>query len=171
MAEDDHNEDSGLVGLKIFAILFFFALVWIALIPLKCPKVKQSVRCLSILNAFAGGVFLSMAFVHILPEAIESYTKWFKSSEKHDDHRLLWVESTGTQFMRHLATNVTNTTSSNITKNVTAAVKKAEEEHEGEKMFPFPYVMFFLGYAMVLFVDKIIGGSINHHDPMASMNS
>ena len=51
--------------MKIVSIVFFLALVFIALIPLKVQSCRKNHNFLSILNAFAGGVFLSMALVHI----------------------------------------------------------------------------------------------------------
>ena len=44
--------------------------------------------------------------------------------------------------------------------NVTTAAKKEEEHHEEEEgeLFPLPYVLFFVGYTIVLIVDKLIGG-------------
>lgn len=41
--------------------------------PMCTTKCKENPRLLGILNSFAGGVFLAIAFVHILPEACNTY--------------------------------------------------------------------------------------------------
>jgi len=42
------------------------------------------------MNCFAGGVFLAMAFIHILPEAVEQYYGFMTGEEhSHAGHRLL----------------------------------------------------------------------------------
>jgi zinc transporter ZupT len=76
------EEEFNPLGLQLFSIFFFTALVFLALIPIKVPACKKSPRALSVLNAFAGGVFLSMAFVHILPEAVGQYQGWADDQEK-----------------------------------------------------------------------------------------
>jgi zinc transporter 1/2/3 len=53
-------------------ILFFIAL-GAGLVPIKVKACARNVEVLGIANAFAGGVFLSIALMHNLPEAVETY--------------------------------------------------------------------------------------------------
>ena len=79
----------------------------------------RSVTFLGIANAFAGGIFLAISPMHILPEAIEAYEKYYEPVPEYD--------SDGYR-LRH-------------------------EEHGWET---FPYLMYFVGYFIILMVDKVI---------------
>lgn len=58
---------------------------------------------MGVANSFAGGVFLAIAFAHILPEAAGDYA-----------------------------------------------------ELKGDEAFPLPYVLTFIGYSIILFMDKVM---------------
>ena len=83
MAETDHDHDhksesggeglSTLMSLKIALIVILFCVVYLGLIPAYSKYFRSSQLILSLMNCFAGGVFLAMAFIHILPESVESY--------------------------------------------------------------------------------------------------
>jgi len=61
-------------GMKILLQLCLTSLnVACWLIPLKIPKFTNSKVAVSVANAFSGGVFLSLAFGHLLPEAVEAF--------------------------------------------------------------------------------------------------
>ena len=51
------------------------------------PTIKCNTSCciskepLSFLNCFAAGIFLSMALVHMLPEALEIHSSWAKKQK------------------------------------------------------------------------------------------
>lgn len=64
-----------LQSLKIAYIFIIIGIAALGIIPILCKQCKNNTNILSIMNTFAAGVFLSMAFVHILPEAAESYNK------------------------------------------------------------------------------------------------
>ena len=56
-------------NIKITFIFVSFAEALIAgVIPVKCKAFKESPKVLGIANAFAGGVFLAIAMMHIMPE-------------------------------------------------------------------------------------------------------
>lgn len=61
------------------------------------------------MNCFSAGIFLGMALIHIIPEAIEVYGDYSK-------------------------------------------------EKSIERPFPLPYVLIFVGYLIVLSVDRVIAG-------------
>lgn len=64
------------------------------LIPMKCAAFNDSPKILNIANSFSGGVFLTIAAVHIMPEQAESWDKIMTAKVKknsshaavHDDH-------------------------------------------------------------------------------------
>jgi hypothetical protein len=71
--EEHHDHDEGstddLLSLKIALIVILFFVVYLGLIPAYSKYCRSSQLTLSLMNCFAGGVFLAMAFIHILPEA------------------------------------------------------------------------------------------------------
>lgn len=58
-------------------------IVYVALIPLYTTRCRKNNVAHGMLNSFAGGVFLTMAFVHILPEAVETYNGVMEPEEEH----------------------------------------------------------------------------------------
>lgn len=56
----------------IFIFLAFFEAFLMGIIPVKSKTFKNSPKILGIANAFAGGVFISIALLHILPEQSEA---------------------------------------------------------------------------------------------------
>ena len=60
-----------LIKLKIGLIVLLFCIVYLGLIPAYSKFFRSSKVILSLMNSFAGGVFLAMAFIHILPESVE----------------------------------------------------------------------------------------------------
>lgn len=62
--------------LKIGFIVMSFAEAFITgLIPTWSKSCRESPKILGIANAFAGGVFLAIAFMHITPEMIEAWNE------------------------------------------------------------------------------------------------
>ena len=95
------NNCNTLKGIFI-GIIFLEALIC-GLLPSMNKNCRESPKILGVANAFAGGVFIAIAFVHILPEAADGYA-----------------------------------------------------ELEGDDAFPLPYVLFFVGYAIILLIDKVM---------------
>jgi len=52
-------------------IVILFFIVYLGLIPAYSKFFRSSKVILTLMNCFAGGVFLAMAFIHILPESAE----------------------------------------------------------------------------------------------------
>lgn len=46
------------------------------LIPLRSKKISENKLALSLANAFSGGVFLSLAFGHLIPECVEGFSSY-----------------------------------------------------------------------------------------------
>lgn len=145
MAETAHNHEDGkvdtLMGLKIALIFILFFVCYLGLIPAYSKYCRSSQLTLSLMNCFAGGVFLAMAFIHILPESVEQYNEAMKEAEE----------------PAAAAATV-------ATKNSTAAAVVDEHDHEehGAHVFPLPYLLFFVGYMMVLLIDRVLAGEHGH---------
>lgn len=60
----------------IFIIVIFFEAFLAGTFPTVSKSFRESPKILGIANAFAGGVFLAIAFVHILPEETENYSEY-----------------------------------------------------------------------------------------------
>ena len=70
--EPSPDESSVPVWVKMVALVALIVIALIgAAVPLFWKRLRDSTVALSHLNAFSGGVFLAMAFVHLLPEAQE----------------------------------------------------------------------------------------------------
>jgi zinc transporter 1/2/3 len=61
-------------GWKVIFQAFLTALnVFCWLVPLKSKKITENKLALSLANAFSGGVFLTLAFGHLIPECIHGF--------------------------------------------------------------------------------------------------
>lgn len=138
-AADSSDDESGMrtiMKLKIAMIVLLFCIVYLGLIPAYSKFFRSSKVVLSLMNCFAGGVFLAMALIHILPEAAEQYNDIM--AEKAEE--------------AHKAAS-----------NSTASAHEEEEEgHEEHHAFPLPYLLFFVGYMMVLLIDRVLAGEHGH---------
>ena len=52
----------------IFIFVAFFEALLVGMLPIKCKALSKNISALGVANAFAGGVFISIATMHILPE-------------------------------------------------------------------------------------------------------
>ena len=110
---DDHHdeEDSGIAmsldGFKMLMAFLMLLCVGGGVIPRLWKRCRDSEAALSYMNCFSAGLFLGMALVHILPEAVHIYDAW-AICENHEDP------------------------------------------------FPLPYVLFYVGYLLILAVDKMV---------------
>ena len=60
--------------LKLLSIFVMFAeAFFMGIIPVKVKRCRNSVTALGVANAFAGGVFIAIALLHIMPEAAEAW--------------------------------------------------------------------------------------------------
>lgn len=59
----------------IFQALLTTMNVFCWLIPLRSKKISENKLALSLANAFSGGVFLSLAFGHLIPECVEGFAE------------------------------------------------------------------------------------------------
>ena len=56
-----------------FILLIFIVTMLAGLAPIQTKSCRENTRILGIMNSFSGGVFLAIAFVHILPETANLY--------------------------------------------------------------------------------------------------
>jgi zinc transporter 1/2/3 len=116
---DDHDhhddltgeeEDEHAISVQSFKIILIFVIFFVTLsgiLPYRIPSIKKSESTLSYLNCFSAGMFLAIALIHMMPEAVEEHAEW-------------------------------------------------AEENEIESPFPLPFCMMFVGYLIVLLVDRVI---------------
>ncbi|CAI2372605.1 unnamed protein product [Moneuplotes crassus] len=73
---------SGVIIIKVVFIILIAAMAFVAgILPGIIPWCKRSTNVLGIANAFSGGVFLAIAFLHILPEATSGYREFMEQHE------------------------------------------------------------------------------------------
>ena len=121
-SDDNSNDNStAIFWTKIgFCIFAFFEAAGTGLFPTYSKSCRESPKVLGVANAFAGGVFIAIALMHILPEQIEG-----------------WTEYEGGFY--------TN-----------ALTAETEDDLEVRKVFPLPEVLAFVGYALILLLDKVM---------------
>jgi zinc transporter ZupT len=80
--------DTTLILLQVAFIVFIALLAFGAgILPGVVPWCKKSTEFLGIANAFSGGVFLAIAFMHIMPEVASGYAEYME----HDEHEESWL--------------------------------------------------------------------------------
>lgn len=59
----------------VFIIVAFFEAFIMGLLPIKWHWFRNSFIALGLANAFAGGVFIAIALLHIMPESVEMWSE------------------------------------------------------------------------------------------------
>ena len=78
---------AALIIVKLAFIAVIFCLAFISgILPRTIPWCKNSINVLGIANAFSGGIFLAIAFMHIIPEAARDYDEFMH--HHHDDDEI-----------------------------------------------------------------------------------
>ena len=68
---DTHNV------LKLISVIVFFCeAFFMGLLPVKVQRFRNSMTALGISNAFAGGIFIAIALLHIIPEQVEEWAEY-----------------------------------------------------------------------------------------------
>ena len=73
---DTHDHDHEGEGAKILWLFIMFAICYFGILPKAWPKCRDSQTFLSLLNAYAGGIFLAVAFMHIAPHSIHAFDRY-----------------------------------------------------------------------------------------------
>jgi len=64
--------DNSIVGLKVGFIFGILIVTFISgFVPIKWDSCRKNQTALSVANTFGGGVFLAIAFMHLIPETME----------------------------------------------------------------------------------------------------
>lgn len=121
----------------IFAMSFFFAYL-----PFMIKSFKTNKTLISLANCFAGGIFLSAALIHIIPEAFDQWGSQEHSDEKQLTNSIAFLESVN---LRHEGQ------SGNL----------GNDSEDGE---PFPWVTFSIlaSFSVILLIDRVL--LPGHHD-------
>jgi zinc transporter ZupT len=125
---------SGLIAAKLVFFIIIFLVAFISgLLPAFIPWLHKNKKFLGIANAFSGGVFLAIAFTHILPEVSSQYSEYNEDDEEHHEEE--------------------------------EGAEEEDEGHDHDHPFPLPYVLVFVGYTLILLVDKVVFDThqIHHH--------
>ena len=72
----EEEEGVNIVRFKIIIIIVFFICCMAGIIPKAWSGCAKREWALSLLNCFAAGMFVAMALMHLLPEAVELYGSW-----------------------------------------------------------------------------------------------
>ena len=70
---DDHHHSIDPDVFKVIMMILMFLCCGFGIIPKVWAKCRDNDEILSKLNCFASGLFLGMALVHMMPEAVEIY--------------------------------------------------------------------------------------------------
>lgn len=80
------DTNSTALALKIvFIFIFFFLALAAGIIPARSTRCKANQTLLGVANSFAAGVFMAIAFMHILPEAVGDYSEIMEDGKDKDD--------------------------------------------------------------------------------------
>ena len=120
----------------VFIVLIFVESLLFGIIPQKWRRCRKSDNLLSIANAFSGGVFLAIAFVHIIPETAKLY---YEYKDKDNLNTLSEKYVVGQTI-----------TSEEIKLMARSYVQESYEQ------FPLPFMLVLVGYACILLIDKVI---------------
>lgn len=74
------------IAAQITFICVIYIMAFVAgILPNVIPWCKKSTNVLGIANAFSGGVFLAIAFMHILPEVASGYAEYIEEHEAEEE--------------------------------------------------------------------------------------
>lgn len=127
---DDDDYDTELLIIKIVFIPAAFAIaMFFGILPAKVKACKESPKFLGLANAFSGGLFLAIALIHLLPEAAEHYNEWYEHNHSHDD------PDDPHDHLQH---------------------GDGHGHDHDHPPVPLPYILVFLGYVLILLIDKVM---------------
>ena len=95
-------EKAARVMKSIFIFVIFFISFLAGIVPMKNKRFASSQHLLGIANTFSGGVFLAIAFVHIIPETASSYYIYIleKQTKKYFGMTpLVYNDNTASEFL------------------------------------------------------------------------
>jgi len=131
----------------IFIFVIFFITIGAGLAPMKIKNISQNAKWLGIANCFSGGVFLAIAFVHILPETANMYysAKLKEILSNYQDEGHGGGLGPTTAYRKFMTSDEAD---------------MIIEEYSAQ--FPLPFVLVVAGYAFILLIDKVVIDSHSH---------
>lgn len=119
----------------IIKLVFCFVIVLLtiisSLIPIKVKRITQSPAIMGLANSFAAGLFIAIALIHVQPESIAMYTAYMEKLEAE--------EESGDEHNDH-----------------DHRMLQEEEEGHNHSTLPLPQIMLFVGYTLILLVDRVL---------------
>ncbi|CAD8074773.1 unnamed protein product [Paramecium primaurelia] len=113
----NYDNDTIIIFVKSASMLMLFLIIlFTGNLPYKSKTFRENKPLLSISQAFSGGLFLSVALLHLLPESQEKYEQ-----------------------------------SLNF------------DQNSEKEIFPFPFLITILSFALILFIEKIVTNHKHQH--------
>jgi hypothetical protein len=148
---DDHlsgNSSDGTTNKVIFLFMCLVVTFLVGILPIQVKKFRVSKHYLGMANSFSAGIFIAIAFVHVIPEVTRSYYLGILEKNKyivdHDDHRRLVVDAHDEESEHE-----------KIHERVTELL---------ENSFPLPFLIVLVGYGFILWIDKVLFEHQNNAD-------
>lgn len=145
-------------GIKVLFMIFIFLVALIfGLMPYAVKSCRSNMSLIGLANAFSGGIFLAIALLHIIPEAHTHYLIY------------LHKEASGADYDSHSHGTTRGVTTREVNLNGNHRnLHGVDNVHEFLELgFPLPYFMVFLGYTLILILDKVMFDShslVHDHD-------
>jgi zinc transporter ZupT len=77
---DDHHHhgisSKQVQNIKTIFLILYLLITYLGILPYAISACRTSSKVLSFMNCFAAGVFISIALIHLLPEAAEQWDGW-----------------------------------------------------------------------------------------------
>jgi threonine/homoserine/homoserine lactone efflux protein len=71
------EDNTSILVIKVVFIFVCFIMTFLAgLVPMKWRACRNNDKWLGLANTFSGGVFLAIAFIHLIPETASIYYKY-----------------------------------------------------------------------------------------------
>jgi len=148
---------------SVFIVLCFVVTFIFGYAPMKIEGCSKNRRILGVLNTFSGGVFLAIAFVHILPETSNLYysTKLRSALEAQQTaasgYIRLGYEGENPMYQEPIKLDLLG-----MEGLTTSQIETIVDDYASA--FPLPFVLVVLGYGFILLIDRVIidSGAHNH---------
>ncbi|CAD8161037.1 unnamed protein product [Paramecium octaurelia] len=115
--DQNYDNDNIIIFVKSASTLILFLIIlFTANLPFKSKTFRENKPLVSISQAFSGGLFLSVALLHLLPESQDKYE-----------------------------------------------TSQSNGEMPKKELFPFPFLITILSFALILFIEKIVTNHKHQH--------
>jgi len=88
---DGLASEGSIFFLKLFSMVIMFLMIMVTgSLPLRWERFRKSSKLISLASAFSGGLFLAVGILHLLPEASESFEKYYATQPPIKGDRFPW---------------------------------------------------------------------------------